>query len=105
MTDEPTNIPSAQSLKLCGACGALNHGGNCCCCNCSWEGSFDTDETRVLSVIKSIEEDVERILQRELTDKIAWTRSVTVHIKSLLFSVKKVEDCRHFQHNPQAACD
>ena len=95
----------ANSLKLCGACGALNHGENCCCCNCSWDGSFDFDEDRVLDVIKTIEEDVEKILQGALTDKVPWTKTLSVRIKSLLFSVRRTEDCKHYSHNHHAACD
>ena len=80
MADTQSKTSATHSLKLCGACGALNHGENCCCCNCSWDGSFDYDEARILDVIKSIEEDVENILQQALTDKVAWTKTLSVRI-------------------------
>lgn len=105
MNEAVRNTTPAASLKLCGACGALNHGENCCCCNCSWDGGFDCDESRILDVIKAIEEDVEKILQGALTDKVPWTRTLSVRIKSLMFSVRKVEDCQNYHHNRQPACD
>jgi len=106
MAEAQSKTSATNSLKLCVACGALNHGENCCCCNCSWDGGFDYDETRILEVIKNIEEDVENILQQALTEKVAWTKTLSVRIKSVLFSVRKFDDCQNYRHNhQQAACD
>jgi len=74
-------------LKVCNACGTLNHIGNTCCINCSWEGNFDLDPERIFGILVDIQQYVCSIVDRELDMSLPWRKTLSVHIKSVIFTV------------------
>ena len=81
--------PENYGMKVCNACGSLNHIENTSCTNCSWEGNFDHDPERIFGILADIQRYVSDFLDRELDQSLQWRKTVSVRIKSLTFTVKR----------------
>jgi hypothetical protein len=76
-------------LKVCNACGSLNHLEQACCANCEWQGNFDYNPERIFGILAEIQCYLNDVLEGKLSESLPWRKTLSVQIKSLVFRVHK----------------
>ena len=84
-------LNEGYGLKVCNACGTLNHLECIKCANCSWQGDFDFEPERIFDILAQIQHYVNGVVDRELRS-VPWGNAISVQIKSVVFTVHRPTD-------------